>query len=310
MKFGEAWEEAAERDDERKRSWTNVSAALELAERKKGFESSKKEEKQTKDQFLLAATQRPLRFRSRLQYEGATARKDAEEDERSRWLHVPAGIVSNTDTPMGRLLRDKPGGVTLLGAGKRASTLRSRIRAVRKCVVWLSGAFAVSFPRDAMHVIEYLQMRLAEPSGRGAIKGAHQAMVSSKRCQGYQTRNAALRHRFISLRKRRSSQQLCRVQNRGKRRGSRWKSSSREKKLKSTCGCTPGGSWSSAVGLCDSRTTEGSRPQTSHWIAKDSRQNSDTRSRSVPTEVSICGWSLWTAHVLSRIRDGWRLVGS
>ena len=150
MKFGNASEESAERDDERKRSWTNVSAALELAVRKKGFESSKKEEKQTKDQFFLAATQRPLRFRSHVQK-----------------LQL-AGIVSNTDTPMERLLRDKPG-VKLLGAGKRASTLRSRIRAVQY-VVWLSGAFAVSFPRDAMQVI-------VEPSSRGAIKGAHQAMV-------------------------------------------------------------------------------------------------------------------------------------
>ena len=187
MKFGEAWQEAAESDDERKRSWTNVSAALGLAERKRGLESSKKEEKQAKDQFLLAATQRPLRFRSRLQklqYEGATARKDAEEDERSRWLHVLAGIVSNTDTPMGRLLRDKLEGVKLLGAGQRASTLRSRIRAVRKYVVWLSSAFAVAFPRDVMHAIEYLQMRLSEPSGRGAIKGAHQAMVFFEEVSG------------------------------------------------------------------------------------------------------------------------------
>ena len=212
-------------------SWTNVSAALELAERKKDFESSKKEEKQTKDQFLLAATQRPLRFRSRLQklqYEGATARKDAEEDEWSRWLHVLAGIVSSH----GEASAGQARGVKLLGAGKRASTLRSRIRAVRKYVVWLSGAFAIAFPARPN-----AGNRVPPDASRGAVRqrsnqrGAPSHGFPSKRCQGYQTRNAALRHRSISLRKSRSSQQLCRV-----------------------------------------RTTEGSRPQTSNWTAKDSRQ--------------------------------------
>ena len=58
------------------------------------------------------------------------------------------------------------------GAGKRASTLRSRIRAVRQYV------------RDAMHVVGYLQMRLAGPSGKGAIKGEYQAMAFFEEVSG------------------------------------------------------------------------------------------------------------------------------
>ena len=79
---------------------------------------------------------------------------------------VLAGIVSKADTPMARLLRDKPGSVKLRGAGKRVSTFCSQIRAVRKYAVWLASASSVP-----------CQMRLTEPSGRAAIKGAHLAMV-------------------------------------------------------------------------------------------------------------------------------------
>ena len=96
-----------------------------------------------KNQFLSAAVQKPAAFRTRLQkiwYEGATARKDAENDERSRWLHILAGIVLNTETPMAKLLREKPRNTQLLGAGKRASTLRARVRALRRYALWLSSS--------------------------------------------------------------------------------------------------------------------------------------------------------------------------
>ena len=123
-----------------------------------------------KDHFLSAAVQKPVAFRTRLQkilFEGATARKDAEDDERSRWLHIFAGIVQNTDTPMARLLREKPGQTQLLGAGKRAaSILRARVGAVRRYALWLSTAYGVPFPREVGHLVDYLQARSKEPATR------------------------------------------------------------------------------------------------------------------------------------------------
>ena len=82
------------------------------------------------------------------------------------------------------MVRDKPASIQLLGAGKRASTLRARTRAIRKCAVWLASAFSVSFPRETSHVLEYLQVRLNEPACRGAIEGAHQAMCFSEEVCG------------------------------------------------------------------------------------------------------------------------------
>ena len=172
--FGTRWEAAAEREDSRKSRWDNVKAAVDLHTRKKQEQTSESKAKHSQDQFMLAALEKPSRFRTRLQrvrYEGPTARKDAEDEVRARWLHVLCGIVANTNTPMGEMIRNRPESYRILAAGRRATTLRARTRAIRK-----SGAFSVSFPNEVTHVTEYLQMKFNEPSNRGSIKGAHRAM--------------------------------------------------------------------------------------------------------------------------------------
>ena len=166
-----------------------MRTAVELHSERKLQQEQEDRESHKQDQFLLAAIERPTRFRTRLhevQYEGATARKDAEEETRSRCLHVLCGIVSNTNTPMRRMVRDKPSSIQLLVAGKRASTLRARSRPIRK-YAWLASAFSVSFPRETSHVLEHLQVRSNEPSCRGAVKGAHQAMCFFEEGRGFRS---------------------------------------------------------------------------------------------------------------------------
>ena len=180
--FSDHWEAAAERDDEKKSRLDNVKAAVELHSKKKLKQARDDRDRHSQDQFMLAPIEKPTRFRTRLQrvqYEGASRRKDAEDEVRSQWLHILCGIVSNTNTPMERMVRDKPGSIQLLGAGRRATTLRARtraIRAIRRYVMWLASVFSVPFPSEVSHVVEYLQVKLNEPSYRGSIKGAHQAM--------------------------------------------------------------------------------------------------------------------------------------
>ena len=65
-----------------------------------------------------------------------TARKDAEEKERARWVEILGSMLVYTPTPMGRILGERPGSIQLLGAGRRASTLRSRVRSVRRYLNW------------------------------------------------------------------------------------------------------------------------------------------------------------------------------
>ena len=126
VEFAGAWTEAAAIYDRRKSSWDSATATAALAAKRRAQDDQVRLETQSKDQFLSAAFQKLVAFRTRLQkilFEGATARKDAEDDERSRWLHILAGIIQNTNTPMAILLREKPGQTQLIGAGKRASTL-------------------------------------------------------------------------------------------------------------------------------------------------------------------------------------------
>ena len=64
-------------------------------------------------------------FKSRLhhaRFQGPTARKDAEESERQRWLQLLSNLLIGTDTPMGRLLQARQGDIAVLGAGRRAGT--------------------------------------------------------------------------------------------------------------------------------------------------------------------------------------------
>ena len=101
--FSEAWTEAAARNDRRKSFWNNETAAVTPAAQRKAQEEKVTLERHSKDQFFLAAIQTPAAFRTRFQkiaYEGATARKDAEEDERLRWLHILAGIVQSAERPL------------------------------------------------------------------------------------------------------------------------------------------------------------------------------------------------------------------
>ena len=82
-----------------------------------------------------AAELKPRRFRAKWQrrsYEGATARRDAEQDLRSKCVRLLADVLRNTNTPIGKLLRESAGNIELLGAGRHASTHRSRIRVVSR----------------------------------------------------------------------------------------------------------------------------------------------------------------------------------
>ena len=139
-----------------------------------------KREKRAEDQFLLAAQQTLARFRCRWQqkcFEGPSARRDAEEHLRRKWLEILENLLRATKTPMGELIGSSPPGTQPLGAGRRASTLRSRVRAVRQFFAWLALAHGVSFPTEVVHLTEYLQTRHSEPCNRGSLKVAHNAFV-------------------------------------------------------------------------------------------------------------------------------------
>ena len=131
------------------------------------------------DQRVIAADLKPRKFRTRWQravHDGPTARRDAELAERDRWVQLLANLRRSTETPMGRLIREHPSNVQLLGGGRRAGTLRSRVWSIQKFIGWLIAAHGISFPNYWRQLTEYLQVRYSERCVRGALKLVHSSI--------------------------------------------------------------------------------------------------------------------------------------
>ena len=131
------------------------------------------------DQLAIAADIRPKRFRTKWQravYDGPTARKDAEAAERDRWIQLLANLLRSR-TPMVKLIRESPSNIQLLGCGRRAGTLRSRVRSVQKFLGWLIASHGFTFPAHWLQLTEYLQVRYSEPCVRGSLKLVHSSYI-------------------------------------------------------------------------------------------------------------------------------------
>ena len=158
----------------------NLTAAVWLHQRSLQDKQKERSERLAVDQFLLAALERPSKFKARWQekyYDGPNARRDAEEALRAKWLQELEVILKGTKTPMGAALENRLGDRNLLGGGRRASTLRARVRASRKYLAWLAVSADVAFPSEVSHLTGYLESRHTEPCNRGALKAAHQSMA-------------------------------------------------------------------------------------------------------------------------------------
>ena len=96
------------------------------------------------DQLVIADDMRPKRFRTKWQraiYDGPTARKDAEAAERDRWIQLLANLLRSTNTPMGKLIRESPSNIQLLG--RRSPSRNAQVEgSVCAKVPWLACCFA------------------------------------------------------------------------------------------------------------------------------------------------------------------------
>ena len=154
----------------------DVQSAIWLHEKSKEQNRGRREEKTATDLFVQAASLKPRRFKNRLARTlaaGPNSRRDAEELERSRWVHNLTVLLTGTDTPSGRLLASRQSSGQFLGAGLRASTLRGKVRNFRKFMAWLATTHEEVFPTSYLQYIQYLQVRQSEPSNRGALKDCH-----------------------------------------------------------------------------------------------------------------------------------------
>ena len=109
---------AAHRQASRLAHVTDVEAALFVHGEQVKIKYQVLEHKAAVDTFVTASSFPPTRYKSRLhfaKFQGPSARKDAEESERQRWLQLLANLIVGTDTPMERLLQSRQGDISLLG---------------------------------------------------------------------------------------------------------------------------------------------------------------------------------------------------
>ena len=126
---------------------------------------------QMQEQFVVATTLRPRGYRARYldrAIQGPTARQDADEAERARWIQVLADMLKATRTSMSQLLSTS---MKLLRGGRAVSTLRFRVGVLRRFLSLL----ALNHQQVYLQLTEYLQVKLEEPRSRAGLKNTHQA---------------------------------------------------------------------------------------------------------------------------------------
>ena len=111
--------------------------------------------------------------------ETPTARQDANDKEKARWVGELANIIVASHMPAAeRASRsmDPARALARLGKGLRARTLRKRVRAWQKMAAWLATAKGVHYPYEAVDVVDYANDRFDEPSGPGVFEALKAAI--------------------------------------------------------------------------------------------------------------------------------------
>ena len=78
---------------------------------------------------------------------------------------------------METLLQARRGDIAVLGAGRRAGTIRCRVRNIQHFLAWLAINYGITYPTGQAHLTEFLQVRLSEPCNRGSLKISHESFV-------------------------------------------------------------------------------------------------------------------------------------
>ena len=91
---------------------------------------------------------------------------------------------------MAQVLDTRADGSTILGGGRRATTLRARVRGARKYLGWLAVAHGRVFPSEPAHLTGFLEARHSDPCNRGSLKAAHQSFVFLESVAGVEEKMA------------------------------------------------------------------------------------------------------------------------
>ncbi len=112
----------------------------------------------------------------------------AENDKRNKFVAELVDVLIAIDSPAARAAADTGdlrGALSLAAGGRRANTLRTRLRAWRAFARWLKAAHDEAWISHWGRVIEYARMRAMEPCGRQTLLGIFWAITFINRAAGY-----------------------------------------------------------------------------------------------------------------------------
>ncbi len=117
-----------------------------------------------------------------------TTRASAELGRREKYIEELVDLLQSLGAPSAveAARSAEPRSVlALMAAGRRAATLRTRLRAWRAFGRWLSVTYQLDWPTHHIQLLEYCKVRAAEPCGRSTLRGAIAAVAFVEKCGGY-----------------------------------------------------------------------------------------------------------------------------
>ncbi len=128
----------------------------------------------------------PVGGRAGRAVQGAAGQRDA---ERAKYVDELADVLLALSPPVVRQVAagsDPRGALAYAAAGRRARTLRTRLRAWRAFARWLKAAYCLEFPTHWTQLLGYAEARAAEPCGRGTLQAFVWAVSFIERAGGYE----------------------------------------------------------------------------------------------------------------------------
>ncbi len=117
---------------------------------------------------------------------------------RDRCVQELREVLMTIKAPIMQQLDDcGPQDISFLAAGRRARTLRTRLRGWKGFATWLRIAYGESWPSSWGRVAEFLEIRAAEPCSRAVVRHVYSGIRFIEEAGGFEGDAAVTNHRML-----------------------------------------------------------------------------------------------------------------
>lgn len=118
------------------------------------------------------------------------AREEAEAKDRERWRTALADIILEAGLPLAQMAEGAASPASFLrqaAQGRRATTLRKRVRDWRRARAYFLRALGRPWPLQVWEILEYVEARVSEPCRKTTLRSFHSALSFMERAGGVRT---------------------------------------------------------------------------------------------------------------------------